>query len=203
MERWPGPGLHPAEVMRAVGRAFGREAIYATDGGNTSLWASWFLPPTQPRSYLSILELGMLGTGIPSAIGARLGNPERDVVCVTGDGAAGFHFMEMQSAVREGAKIVTVVFAEGSWSMEIPNEQMLYGRTFGTDMGPVRWDLVGRGLGCEGLYAEGLDDLESALQKARSAKGPVVVCVRTDRAANLAVPPDGLVRFFEVYQGPM
>ena len=38
----------------------------------------------------------MLGTGIPSAIGAKLGAPEREVVCVSGDGAAGFHFMEMQ-----------------------------------------------------------------------------------------------------------
>ena len=35
----------------------------------------------------------MLGTGVPSALGAKLGSPERDVVCVTGDGAAGFHFM--------------------------------------------------------------------------------------------------------------
>jgi acetolactate synthase-1/2/3 large subunit len=48
--------------------------VYVTDGGNTSLWAGAVLPPTQPRSYHSILELGMLGTGIPSAIGAKLGH---------------------------------------------------------------------------------------------------------------------------------
>jgi acetolactate synthase-1/2/3 large subunit len=203
VERWTGPGLHPAHVMQAVGRVFGRDAIYVTDGGFTSLWAHWFLPPTRPRSYLSIFELGMLGTGVPSALGAKLGSPDRDVVCVTGDGAAGFHFMEMQSAAREGAKVVTIVFAEGSWSMEIPNEQMLYGRSFGTEMGLVRWDLVARGLGCEGLYAERLDEVESALAKARDAAGPVVICVRTDRGANLAVPADGMQRFFEVYQGPM
>jgi acetolactate synthase-1/2/3 large subunit len=200
---WSGPGIHPAEVMRAVGRVFGRDAIYATDGGNTSLWASWFLPPTQPRSYLSILELGMLGTGIPSAIGARLGNPERDVVCVTGDGAAGFHFMEMQSAAREGLALTTVVCAEGSWTMEEPNERMLYGRTFGTDMGQVRWDRVGEGLGCTGLYVERPDELEPALGKAKGTGGPAVVCVRTSRDANLSVPADPLRRFIEVYQGPL
>jgi len=71
IENWSGPGLHPAHAMQAVGEVFGREAIYVTDGGNTSLWAHWFLPPTQPRSYLNILELGMLGTGIPSALGAK------------------------------------------------------------------------------------------------------------------------------------
>jgi acetolactate synthase-1/2/3 large subunit len=203
VESWPGPGLHPARVMQAIGAAFGRDAIYVTDGGFTSLWAYWFLPPTRPRSYLSILELGMLGTGVPSALGAKLGSPEREVVCVTGDGAAGFHFMEMQSAAREGAKITVIVFAEGSWSMEVPNEQMLYGRNFGTEMGTVRWDVVARGLGCEGLYAESLADVESALAKVREVAGPAVLCVRTDRAANLGVAPEPGLRFMEVYQGPM
>ncbi len=203
VDGWTGPGLHPARVMQAIGAAFGRDAIYVTDGGFTSLWAYWFLPPTRPRSYLSILELGMLGTGVPSALGAKLGSPEREVVCVTGDGAAGFHFMEMQSAAREGARLTVIVFAEGSWSMEVPNEQMLYGRNFGTEMGTVRWDVVARGLGCEGLYAESLADVESALARARDVAGPVVVCVRTDRAANLAVAPEPGMRFMEVYQGPM
>jgi acetolactate synthase-1/2/3 large subunit len=203
VDAWSGPGLHPAHVMRSIGAAFGRDVIYVTDGGFTSLWASWFLPPTRPRSYLNILELGMLGTGIPSSLGAKLGNPDREVVCVTGDGAAGFHFMEMQSAVREGVKTTTIVFAEGSWSMEVPNEQMLYGKSFGTEMGTVRWDVVAQGLGCTGLYAETLADVDAALAKAKSASGPVVVCVRTDRTANLSVAPEPALRFAEVYQGPM
>jgi acetolactate synthase-1/2/3 large subunit len=200
---WSGTGIHPAQVMQSVGRVFGRDAIYATDGGNTSLWASWYLPPTRPRSYLNILELGMLGTGIPSAIGAKLGNPDRDVVCVTGDGAAGFHCMEMQSAAREGLAVTTVVCAEGSWTMEEPNERLLYGRTFGTEMGTVRWDRVGEGLGCAGAYVERAEDLEPALARAKSAKGPTVVCVRTSREANAALPPEPLMRFVEVYQGPL
>jgi acetolactate synthase-1/2/3 large subunit len=203
VEAWQGPGLHPARVVEAIGAAFGRDAIYVTDGGFTSLWAYWFLPPTAPRSYLSILELGMLGTGVPSALGAKLGNPDRRVVCVTGDGAAGFHFMEMQSAARERAAITVVVFAEGSWSMEVPNEQMLYGRNFGTEMGTVRWDVVAQGLGCEGFYADNLRDVEAALARARDVQGPVVVCVKTDRTANLSVAPELALRFAEVYQGPM
>jgi acetolactate synthase-1/2/3 large subunit len=203
VDGWSGPGLHPGRVMQSVGRAFGRDAVYVADGGFTSLWAHWCLPPTRPRSYLSILELGMLGTGIPSALGAKLGLPDRDVVCVTGDGAAGFHVMELQSAVRERAKITVVVFAEGSWSMEIPNEQALYGRTFGTEMGTVRWDLVAQGLGCEAFRATTPAEVDAALAAARRAAGPALVCVTTDRAANIGVPPEAAVRFMEVYQGPM
>jgi acetolactate synthase I/II/III large subunit len=200
---WKGPGIHPAHAMQAVGAVWGRDSIYVTDGGNTSLWAGSFLPPTRPRSYLNILELGMLGTGIPSAIGAKLGSPAREVVCVSGDGAAGFNFMEMQSAAREGLKIATIVFAEGSWTMEEPNEKMLYGRTFGTEMGTVRWDRVGEGLGCKGFYVERIEELEPALKSAIATQGPSVVCIKTSREANSAIPMALMIRFAEVYQGPM
>jgi len=199
---WSGPGIHPAQVMQAVGRVFGRDAIYTVDGGMTSLWAHWFLPPTRSRSYHAILELGMLGTGIPSAIGAKLAEPDRDVVCVTGDGAAGFHFMEMQSAAREGLALTTVVCAEGAWTMEEPNQRLRWGRTFGTAMGTVRWDRVAEGLGCDGLYVDDADALEPALARARASHAPAVVCVRTDRDANLAVPAEMAQRFAEVYSGP-
>ena len=200
---WRGSGIHPAQALQTIGEVFGGDAIYVADGGNTSLWSHWFLPSTRPRSYLNILELGMLGTGIPSSIGAKLGNPAREVVCVTGDGAAGFNFMEMQSAAREGLQVRTIVFAEGSWTMEEPNEKRLWGKTFGTAMGTVRWDRVGEGLGCSGFYVERMEELEPALNRARDAKGPAVVCVRTDHDANLAIPPDLGLRFAEVYQGPM
>jgi acetolactate synthase-1/2/3 large subunit len=200
---WSGPGIHPAHALQTIGRVFGRDAIYVTDGGMTSLWSHWFLPPTRPRSYLSILELGMLGTGIPSALGARLAEPAREVVCITGDGAAGFNFMEMQSAARERLKLTTVVFAEGSWTMEEPNERMRYGRTFGTEMGEIRWDRVAEGLGCRGHFVEKLDELEAALAQAREYDGPSVVCVKTSRDANLAAPGEFMLRFTEVYQGPM
>lgn len=199
---WQGPGIHPAQAMQAVGEVFGPDAVYVVDGGNTSLWAYSFLPGTGPRSYHSILELGMLGTGIPSAIGAKLGAPERDVVCVTGDGAAGFNAMEWQSAAREGLRLTFVVFAEGAWTMEEPNELALYGRTFGTEQGTVRWDIVAEGLGCHGEYADSPDDVPAALLRARDCDGPAVVCLRTDHAANLSISPAMIGRFMEVYAGP-
>jgi len=203
VEAWRGPGMHPAHAMQAVAGVFGPEAVFATDGGNTSLWAHFFLPSTGPGAYMSILELGMLGTGIPSAIGARLGDPSREVVCVTGDGAAGFHFMEMQAAARDNIKIVTIVFAEGAWTMEEPNELMRYGKTFGTSQGAIRWDQAAEGLGCDGFYAEGLEEVEAVLERARRSPRPAVVCLKTDKMANFAIPPTLLQRFVEVYQGPM
>jgi acetolactate synthase I/II/III large subunit len=200
---WQGPGIHPAHAIGAIGAVFGAESVYTVDGGNTSLWAYSILPPTRPRSYHSILELGMLGTGIPAAIGAKLAAPDREVVCITGDGAAGFNVMEMQSAARENLAITTIVFAEGSWTMEEPNELALYGQTFGTAQGEIRWDLVAQGLGCHAEYVERIEELEPALRRAREHAGPSLVCLRTDHDANLAVPEEMMARFFEVYSGPL
>lgn len=199
---WSGPGIHPAQACAVVGAVFGREAVYTVDGGMTSLWAGLSLPSTQPSSYHGITEFGMLGTGIPSAVGAKLGAPQREVVCVTGDGAAGFNVMELQSAVREGVKITVVVMAEGEWTMEIPNEMARYGQTFGTSMGEVRWDVIAQGLGCHGELVQSIADLPEALARAQAQDRPALVCVRTSAAANLSVPEALVGRFFEVYFGP-
>jgi acetolactate synthase-1/2/3 large subunit len=199
---WNGPGIHPAQAIAVIGQVFGNEPVYVADGGMTSLWAAMALPSTRPSSYHSIMEFGMLGTGIPSAIGAKLGAPDREVVCVTGDGAAGFNVMELQSAAREGVKLTVIVMAEGEWTMEIPNEMARYGATFGTGMGEVRWDLVAQGLGCHGEYVQSMAELPAALERARALDRPALVCVRTNVQANLAVPQDIVGRFFEVYFGP-
>ena len=124
------------------------------------------------------------------------------MVCVTGDGTAGFNVMELQTAAREGIDITVIVCAEGSWTMEELNERQLYGTTFGTAQGEIRWDIVAEGLGCHGEYVERIEDLDGALRRSREQDGPSLVCVRTDHDANLAIPAEMTARFFEVYSGP-
>jgi acetolactate synthase-1/2/3 large subunit len=199
---WKGQGVHPGAACGLVGEVFGREAVYVTDGGMSSLWAGLMLPSTRPSSYHGILELGMLGTGIPSAIGAKLGDPARDVVCVSGDGAAGFNVMELQTAGREGIKVTVVVLADGQWAMEIPNATARWGKTFGTSMGTVDWAKVAEGLGCYGATVDSIAELGPEIERARSQAGPSLVCVRTSFAASLAIPPAVGARFAEVYYGP-
>jgi acetolactate synthase-1/2/3 large subunit len=199
---WTGPGIHPAQAIGMVGKVFGSDAVYCVDGGMTSLWAAVALPSTRPSSFHGILELGMLGVGIPAAIGAKLGDPSREVVCVTGDGAAGFNIMELQVAAREKVKVTFAVMADGQWTMEIPNEMARWGKTFGTSMGEIRWDKIAVGLGAHGEFVESIADLEGALTRAKAYPGPALVCVPTSVAANLAMSSSIGGRFFEVYFGP-
>lgn len=200
---YSGPSMHPVQVIAATHTVFGPEAAYFADGGNTSLWACGTLPTTAPRGFHSIFEFGMLGFGIPAGLGGRLGNPERESVVLTGDGAAGYHVMEMQTAAREKIKVTVVVFADGQWSMERINATERWGRTFGTAIGPIRWDTVAEGLGCRGVYVETIPDLAQALAEAKAGDAPTLIHARTDADANtFSLPPDLKARFLEVYLGP-
>jgi thiamine pyrophosphate-dependent acetolactate synthase large subunit-like protein len=87
--------------------------------------------------------------------------------------------------------------------MEEPNERRLWGKTFGTEMGTVRWDKVAEGLGCKSFYVDRMEDLDVALKDAKAADGPALICLKTSRDANLAIPGELGMRFAEVYQGPM
>ena len=70
-------------------------------------------------------------------------------------------------------------------------------------MGTVRWDKVADGLGCKAFYVKRMEDLEAALNGAKAADGPTVICLKTNREANLAIPVELGIRFAEVYQGLM
>jgi acetolactate synthase-1/2/3 large subunit len=194
--------IHPVQSIRAVGEVFPADSIAVADGGNTSLFVNAFAQITQPRGILGLFEFGHLGTGVPMAIGAKLANPEREVFCITGDGAAGFNFMEMETAFREGVNVTVVVHAEGSWCME-----EIYHIVEGADpetyqsvyMAPTRWDQIGAAVGCHAEFVDRPDQLVPALERARAEERPSVVCVKTNREANL-IPPDAEA-FAEVYSG--
>ena len=194
--------IHPVQSVRAAGEVFPQGSINVSDGGNTSLFNTYFSKYTKPRTALGMAEFGHLGTGIPAAIGAKLARPETDVYCITGDGAAGFNIMEMETAVREKVKITVIVHAEGSWSMEEivhifegaePDQYK------SAQFGEVRWDRIAEGVGAHAEYVEKPADLIAAFRRARESELPALVCVKTDKQANL-IPPGG-EEFGEVYTG--
>ncbi|MEX2208261.1 MAG: thiamine pyrophosphate-binding protein [Myxococcota bacterium] len=194
LDRASGPDIHPRRAILEIGRVFGPDTIYAVDGVHTALWAHWALPPTRARSYHRCVDRhGVLGSGIPVAIGAKLADPGREVVCVTSEDAAEQSFMEMQTAAREGLKVTTIVFAERASTSDAQHGRAKRDIAFDGESEVVRWDIIAEGLGCRGVCASALDQLEPALHSARLAPGPNVVCLVTDRAANLALPA-GLLR---------
>lgn len=203
IRNYAGGKIHPAHSVEIAREVFGPDAINVGDGGNTNLYNAFFTTFTNPRTSLGIFEFGHLGTGIPYAIGAKIQNPDKDVYVITGDGAAGFNLMEMETALREHVKITVIIHHEEAWCMEEITQLVEFGdpsKIIGCALSPVRWDKVAEALGCYGEYVDKLDQLPSALKRAKDSNLPAIVCVKTDKQVNL-IPP-GSDKFEIVYTGP-
>jgi acetolactate synthase-1/2/3 large subunit len=188
----PTQGLNPGQMVFNARSFFPRNAVTVLDGGNTTLWGVAFNQIYEPRSFLYSVKMGYLGTGVPFAIGAKLASPERQVYCITGDGAVGFNIMEMETALRENVPVIVLVAVDSGWGMErsahnfggVPPEQQL-----GVNLsGDTRYDLIAQGLGCYGEKVDSVDQLPAALQRAVDSGKPALIHVTVDAAIN-ADPP--------------
>jgi acetolactate synthase-1/2/3 large subunit len=186
-------GVHPGRMVMAVRQQFPPESITVLDGGNTTLTGVAFHPILSSPSFLYSVKMGYLGTGLPFAMGAQLAAPERPVCLVTGDGAFGFHVMELETAVREELPLVVVIAVDDAWGMEkTAYLAQGYGAADwqhrGIDLANVSYDQLARSLGCHGERVERDEDLAPALERAAAAGKPAVVHVQVDRELNTRPP---------------
>ncbi len=171
-------GLHPLQLVRALNEHIDDTAIVIVDGGDI---LSWSRSSLNTPTYLDLGAFGCLGVGVPFAVSASLNHPDRTVVALVGDGALGFNVMELETAVREGARFVVVVADNNAWNIERADQVRNYeGRVMGTELGPCAWDRLAESLGVAGYRAESVDDLDTVLGEA-FAHAPALVAVRVSR----------------------
>lgn len=188
----PTQGVNPGQMVLNARTFFPRNAVTVLDGGNTTLWGVAFNQIYEPHSFLYSVKMGYLGTGVPFAIGAKLAAPERQVYCITGDGALGFNIMEMETAVRENIPVIVLVAVDAAWGMErsahqfsgIPAEYQ-QGVTLS---GETRYDLMAQAMGCFGEKVDSIEELPGALQRAVNSGKPALIHVTVDPMLN-ANPP--------------
>ena len=120
---------------------------------------------------------GCLGVGVPFAIAAALAMPDRQVISVNGDGAFGINAMEIDTAVRHGAKAVFIVSNNAAWNIERLDQEMNYGgRVVGTTLRHSDYAALARALGAYGERVEKPADLAGALQRALAQRARVGRC---------------------------
>jgi acetolactate synthase-1/2/3 large subunit len=130
---------------------------------------------------------GGLGWGLPAAIGAVLADPSRTVLCLTGDGGFGYVMNELETAARYRAKVVTVVFDNGTLAFQKHYEEKLFGSAIECDLSDVDYAAVARALGCGGERVTEPGALRPALDRALAAAGPYLLDVVIDPAARAPI----------------
>jgi sulfoacetaldehyde acetyltransferase len=107
--------IKPRAALRALQRAMPQNAIISTDIGNTCSVANSYLSFSSPGSFLGAMTFGNCGYAFPTAIGAKVGCPDRPVVAYVGDGAWGMSLGEVLTCVRENIPTTAIVFNNGQW----------------------------------------------------------------------------------------
>jgi acetolactate synthase-1/2/3 large subunit len=173
--------IHPARVYGELAHVLERDAVVIGDGGDFVSWAGKLVDSYQPGCWLDPGPYGCLGTGMGYAMAARVAHPDRQVVLMLGDGAAGFSLMDADSLVRHRLPVVIVVGNNGIWGLEKHPMQAIYGYDVAADLqSGCRYDKVVAALGGAGETVSSPTDIRPALERGFASGVPYVVNVLLD-----------------------
>lgn len=149
--------VNPAYVLGTIRNMISRDSIVVLDGSNAMLWGCALLESNVPGGMIigPNSTYGQMGAGLPLALGAKYAHPNREVILYTGDGSLGFNFMEIETAVRIGLKVIIVIHNDFSWGFCKESQRLAFGKKkcgYGTQLGSSRYDLAVEALGGKGFY---------------------------------------------------
>ena len=172
--------IHPLRLCEEVKNFMNRDAVLVVDGQEILNYGRQSMPTYTPGHRLNSGPFGTMGVGLPYAIGAKVAKPDKQVICVHGDGSMGINAMELEAAQRQGIPVLVVVSCNGGWTAD-PNREKI-----GRDLSYVRFDKIAQALGCYGEQVEEPGEIRAALERGQAEvdKGRVaVINVVTDYRA--------------------
>lgn len=180
VDSWDGPGVHPGHVVATLARVLPPEAIITTDAGDFGTWAARGFRFHRPGTFLGS-SAGPMGYGLPAAIGATLARPGRLGVALAGDGGFAMTMADLETAVRERAHVLAVVFDNGRYGT-IWRHQQERGTNvgLGTELGPVDFAAVAEACGALGIAVRSDEEFEPALRRALEAGRPALLHLALD-----------------------
>ncbi|MDF2691795.1 MAG: thiamine pyrophosphate protein binding domain protein, partial [Labilithrix sp.] len=173
--------LHPLRIYKELDELLDRDAIVIGDGGDFVSYAGRVVNTYEPGCWMDPGPYGCLGAGPGQAIGAKTAHPDRQVVCLLGDGAFGFSGVEFDTMARHNLPVVGIIGNNGIWGLEYHPMKFLYGYQVAAELRPAtRYDEVVKALGCHGELVHHPAELRPALERAFASGKPALVNVLTD-----------------------
>ena len=203
-------GLTPEKIIEQINRTF-QNAVISTDVGQNQLWATQFLELNEHKQLLTSGGLGTMGYGFPAAIGAKLGNPEKDVIVIAGDGGMQMNIQELATAIVYELPIVICVLNNGYLGNVRQWQEMFFDRRYSSICLRYRRSCdsncnkpteccpgytpdfikLAESYGARGIRVTDEDGIATALESAKNTKVPTIIEFIIEREANVMpiVPP--------------
>lgn len=190
--------LKPHQILKYITDKTTADDILVTDVGQHQMWAAQFSGPRNSRTFITSGGLGTMGFGFGAAMGAKVGNPDKTVVHITGDGSFHMNFNEVPTSVENGVKVITVIFNNASLGMPRQWQHYLYNRRFAQSQysRPTNYQKLAEAFGAYGFKCHNLKEFKEAFDQALELDRTVIIECMVDKEEQVLpmIPAGGTVK---------
>ncbi len=170
--------LSPQETISLLGKEHS-EAYFTTDVGQHQMWSAQLIN-CQPKKWISSSGLGTMGFGLPAAIGAKVANPNQDVICISGDSSIQMSIQELGTISQYQLNILVVIINNGWQGMVRQWQESFYGNRFSNSYmknGMPNFTFLAQAYGLLGFSVENFDELASLIKENKLKQKATIIDV--------------------------
>ena len=178
--------MKPGRIISDMRKVMGKSDILVSDVGAHKIWIGREYPCYEPKTCLISNGFASMGFAVPGAFAAKLLNPDKRVLAVSGDGGFMMNSQELETAVREGVPFVTLIWEDAHYGLIKWKEEEQFGDVFGVEFSNPDFCALAEAMRCHGYRVESTEDLIPTLERAfANTDAPSVVVVPVDYSANM------------------
>ncbi|MEG1946942.1 MAG: biosynthetic-type acetolactate synthase large subunit [Lachnospiraceae bacterium] len=187
-------GMTPQMIMEEINEQF-EDGIIVTDVGQHQMWATQYIELNEKKQFITSGGLGTMGFGFPAAIGAKIGCPDKNVICISGDGGMQMNIQELATAMVQDAHVIVCILNNHYLGMVRQMQQLFYGKRYeatclrrrkscskdckgpNAACPPYAPDFVklAESYGACGIRVTNEEEMGQAFERAKEQKGPVLI----------------------------
>lgn len=179
--------LKPQYIMETINKISKDNTIIVTSVGQHQMWAAQYYQYTEPRSFISSGGLGTMGFGFPAALGAKMGCPEKTVICISGDGSFQMNQQEIATAINNNLAITVIIMNNGFLGMVRQWQEFFFDKRYAetTLNGNPDFVKLVEAYGGTGIRVNKKQELYPALEKALSLDKFVLIDCLVSKEENV------------------
>ncbi|MVX62619.1 acetolactate synthase large subunit [Clostridium chromiireducens] len=177
--------MKPQKILNDVRKVMGPDDIVVSDVGAHKMWIARHYNCYKPNTCIISNGFATMGIGVPGAIAAKLINPDKKVLTITGDGGFMMNSQEIETAIRIGTPFVTLVFNDNNYGLIKWKQEEQYGKSCYVEFTNPDFVKLAEGMNAKGYRIEKAEDLIPTLEEAFKQTVPVIIDCPVDYDENL------------------